>query len=300
MLFSSLGRYPEGTVFLPNGFFHADETLVFSVVQGESWRDQNEDLAYSEFDWLSPQEIRLLSSILLCERSESWRMTIYPISRSQRLIDIDKLDVGSPDAVALVKQLILENGIESESIELQSIIKKCLGSNYTVDDGSDYYDLDRVADYWNNIAPDNYVLARGMTALIKSDMLASHSEFFEEALLPLYIALESSFELVKKRLRDDGVLNPTTNDAAIWLHQHFDKHFGHPLPDAADGYFAEYYRGRIMTMHPASRYGVVPYSPTMHDDVLELRENLRKLFSFFVSGRHDSAFEKIIERHGVF
>jgi hypothetical protein len=49
----------------PNGFFHADEQIAFSVILGDSWRMLDPDIPFSEFDWASPQELRLITSLIL-------------------------------------------------------------------------------------------------------------------------------------------------------------------------------------------------------------------------------------------
>jgi hypothetical protein len=99
-----------------------------------------------------------------------------------------------------------------------------------------------------------------------------------------------SFRLVCSRLRTSGNPNPTAHDAAVWMHETFDKHFGHDQPDAMDRYFEEFYDGRVMTMHPSSRFGDFPYAPAMHDDTMHLRRHLRHVFSFLTIGRLDDDF----------
>ena len=64
MVFEPKGCYPSGTFHVPNGLFHADGEISFSIVEGESWDAINPDAPYSEFNWASPQELRLIASLL--------------------------------------------------------------------------------------------------------------------------------------------------------------------------------------------------------------------------------------------
>jgi DNA-binding FadR family transcriptional regulator len=55
-----------------------------------------------------------------------------------------------------------------------------------------------------------------------------------------------------------------------------------------------------MTFHPASRFGDLPYSPNMHDDIFHLRRWLREVFAYILIGRHDpgqqAAMREYVER----
>ena len=94
--------------------------------------------------------------------------------------------------------------------------------------------------YWAGISIDNYVLLQGIGALIKSDMLASHYEFPEEATVSAFIAMEASFQSIVRKLGMEGVSEPGARDAVRWLFEHFDKPLGFAEP-VVERYFAEFY-----------------------------------------------------------
>lgn len=131
-------------------------------------------------------------------------------------------------------------------------------------------------------------------------MLSRHHEFWEEAIISVYIALEVSFSLVLRRLELEGCPNPTARDAARWLHRHFDQYFGHKAPDATSGYFEEFYEQRIMTLHPASRFGDLPYAPIMHDDLSHLRRSLREILAYLALGVHSTDFYEDVRKNSRF
>ena len=289
LVFEPKGMYPSGTRFVPNGFFHADEKLVFSVVLSESWHTLDPDAPFSEFDWASPQELRLLTSLVLCERAEGAYVRLYPIVRFGPVIDVDRIDLGAAETVQEVKALLLRHVTESGPFGAMSSLSCCKGASYDLVDAASYSFADLLS-VWTRVVPPNHVLMRGVYALIKSDMLSSHYEFSEEAVTSLYIALDASFSMISRRLAGEGVKQPSAHDAAMWVHAHFDAPYGLPPPGATDRYFGEFYEQRVMTLHPASRRGDVPYSPSMHDDIPHLRRALRQIFTYLVLGRHDQGY----------
>jgi hypothetical protein len=299
MLFTPKGRYPGGTWHLPNGFFHADEEITFSVVYGESWEMLDPDMPFSEFRWASPQELRLIASLLLCEVMDFGYMTFYPIVRFDLLLDADDLDLQSPEIVAATRSLLLHEAAQDPDLrnEFRGLTTlRRPRTKYELIDPRNFA-LDRRHEFWQALEKPNYVLLRGVYALMKSDMLCCHYEFSEEAVVSLYIALDASLSLVLRQLEREGRSNPTTHDAAVWVHDHFNANFGHAPPDLADRYFAEFYEQRVMTLHPASRFGDVPYSPTMHDDICFLRPWLRQIFAYLLTGEHDPGYLEALREH---
>jgi len=157
--------------------------------------------------------------------------------------------------------------------------------------------MDRLQEIWDSLAPASYVFLRGMYALMKSDMLARYPEFSEEAIVSLHIALDASFSLVVRRLKQQGVANPSAHDAAVWLHQHFDSQFDLPEPQPTEKYFGEFYDQRVMTMHPGSRFGDLPYAPTTNCDICYLRPQLRRVFAYLLLGHHDPGYLEAVREH---
>jgi hypothetical protein len=234
---------------------------------------------------------------MFCEVTDGPYIAFYPIVRFGPLLDAIDLDLQSSETVANVRSLLLARAgqLESSPYGDFSSMSRCRGE-YELVDPKDYA-LDRLQEFWSALATPNYVLLRGVYALMKSDMLTRHEEFYEEALLSLYIALDASFSLIRRELEKEGFSNPAAHDAAIWLHRHFDAPFGFPAPSSNEKYFSEFFEQRVMTVHPASRFGDLPYSPTMHDDVIYLRRSLRQVFAYLVTARHDSGYLEAVRDH---
>ena len=296
MVFEPMGKYPRGTWHVPNGFFHADEQIAFSVILGDSWEMLDPNMPFSEFDWASPQELRLIASLMLCEVMDGPCMQLYPIVRFGPILDASELDLQSSETLAQIRALLLHHAEQPPSIHNEFRRLASSRTAYNLTDPREFA-LERQHEFWNALSSPNYVLLRGVYALMKSDMLGQHYEFSEEAIHALYIALDASFSLVTRQLKKEGVSNPTAHDARVWIHEHFNAAFGHPPPDAAEKYFGDFYDQRIMTFHPASRFGDLPYSPNVHCDIHHLRCWLREVFAYILSGRHDPGHEEALREY---
>ena len=289
-LFLPRGMYPRGTFCTPDGIFHADEQIVFTVSFGRPWRATAEHLPYSEVDWLLPEVVRLLGSLMMVEKfPEGLRNRFYPLPRSGFVLEEDSIDLTRPETAIQVKDALLRTVRDRFwARRVEQTWRNCLGGAIRLFDPYEL-SIDEYQEYWLNISTANHVLMRGIQALIKSDMLAANEEFQEEAAIATFIALDASFELVLRELRRQGVDNPCARDAGDWLYRVFEEPLG--MFDA-DGlrYFEEFYSQRIQTIHPGSRLGDVPFAPVMVDDYIHLRQSLPGIFGFLIRGRHSSHF----------
>jgi hypothetical protein len=133
-------------------------------------------------------------------------------------------------------------------------------------------------DIYNSIDINDSLVIRGIYTLIKAGMLKSHYQFLEEAIYSLFITMEVSYRLVLRELKSRGIENPTSQDAMTYIHDAFyDIH-------RVDKYFEEYYEGRIMSLHPESRFGVHPHAPLAVDDCYELFNDMIEVYAFLICG----------------
>lgn len=295
-LFLPQGRYPRGTFCSPTGLFHADPDIVFAVTFGPPWHVVGDDLPYSEVDWLLPEAVRLLGSLILTERFTDRRCGFYPLAHSGFVIDQDELELTQPETAVAVKSALLrtvDNRLWAKS-HGDRIWRLCLGRTYSLFDPLDL-EIDQYQRHWVQIDTKNYVLMRALQALVKADMLAAHYEFTEEASIACFIALDASFELVRRHLRGTGIAEPSALDAGDWLFKTFDE----PLGVGSSGmkYFEEFYTQRVRTIHPGSRFGDTPFATVAYDDYIHLRQALPQVLSYLVLGTHSPRFsEEVAER----
>lgn len=292
-VFHPRGQYPRGSLSLPEALYFADDEIAFCVTHTMRWVPGDVEAPYTEMDWVTPDELRLISSVLLCEMESEGRILFYPVHHYSPIVNRQKLDLTRPDTIQALKLLVLDGLRKPEFGYNSETLNQCLRWRYSLIDEAQA-DLTRQADYWRRINPADLLLLRGLSALIKADMLSRYSEFFEEATICCFISLEASFRLILKRLASGGVRDPGSKDAAHWLHEHFDSHTGHAAP--LGRYFEEFYDQRVMTLHPSSRFGDFAYAPLAHDDYYHLRGSLRSIFGYLVSGKHDRGFLEEVER----
>lgn len=295
-LFLPQGRYPQGTFCAPTGLFHADHEIVFSVTFGPPWHVVGDDLPYSEADWLLPDAVRLLGSLILTERFTDRRCGFYPLPHSKFVLDEATIDLTRPETAWAVKLALLrtvENRLWAKR-QVDRIWRQCLGHTFFLFDPYEL-EIDQYQRHWVHIDTKNYVLMRALQSLIKADMLAAHHEFTEEAAIACFIALDASFELVRRHLKASGLVDPSARDAGAWLFKIFDE----PLGVGVDGmkYFEEFYTQRVRTIHPGSRFGDTPFAAVAYDDYIHLRQALPQVLSYLVLGTHTPRFaEEIAER----
>lgn len=293
-VFHPKGQYPRCRITQPNAMFWADDNIVFSVTLGERWQSVDVDMPYTEMDWLTPNELRFLGSIFLCELWDEAKIRFYPVSHYAPVINRKKLDFTKQSTVSDVRDLVLLGLCRPKWTHNAAILQECIKLRYALIP-PDEVGLERQPLFWEKISPKDHVLLRGLSALFKSDMLSCYYEFIEEATISCFIALEASFRLITDQLVAKGHAKPTAKDAALWLHNNFDVHFGLPAP--VEKYFEEFYNQRIMTLHPSSRFGEHLYAPLMVDDLYHLRSSLRSIFAYLVLGKHDRGFIAEMEKH---
>lgn len=185
----------------------------------------------------------------------------------------------------LKKEIFLN--IESEKLWSEPIsVKppKYSGDKYQFSNEAFIPDLfDKI---YTSIDPNDHLLIRGLSALIKSQMLQRHPLFLEEAILTLFVSLEASFRLVLRKLKTDGIKEPTSRDAHNFIDETFNNNkFG------SGKYFEIYYERRIKSMHPESRFGVYPHAPLMADDFYDLYDDLLDVFTYLICGYKSNYYD---------
>lgn len=288
------GSYPRGTFFCDDGFFHAEVDLAFTVVRCSGWRSINEDVPFSEFAWASPAQVRVLGALLFCQTFDGAWIRLYPVVGPELVLVTNELDLAEPATVQMIKERLLLSVKKQRLLpSIPRVPVSLLSEPYHLLDQD--IEMNRFVPSYQRIDPTNFVLMRGLQALVKSDMLGRHEEFGEESVIAAFISLDASFSLVQRELKLEGLANPSAHDAARWLHRNFYEPFGHEPPGELEKYFEEFYDSRISTLHPGNRFGDFPFSPTMWDDAIHLRSQLRQVFSFLVHGKHFKDFEDAVD-----
>lgn len=257
---------------------------------GGSWRRLDAELPFSELRGLSPDTLRLVASLMLCERRDGRRNAFYPETESTPRIDARRLRLDKDDVVGEIRKFLI-NELSNSTDAIRDKLPYRPDRQYELYDSSDLM-LGRLLEFWEALNPADYLILRGMHALMKADMLASHREFHEEATIACFIALDASFSKIQQELVNTGRQNPSAHDVAKWVHTHFNAPFGIAVPGPEDRYFGDLYEQRVMTLHPSSRYGETPVAPLFYGDYMWLRRDLREMFAYLLTRRHGADYHE--------
>ena len=272
-LMSPLGSYPANSYVTGTAAMVIGPEICFSIV-----RVKGEDWSFSEVDSLTPLEIPLLGSILLS--GEAGDPYIYPYPSSRDLL----LETGSEEnldsqCISKCRDFLLEhlrrNRVNARSIDRIHDPPALGGAQYELI-SSQHCDEQRNQVY-RHLEAASPITLRGVSSLVKAHMAWNHDEFREAACIFLWISLDAAHSLILKRLRESGVVNPSSSDAA----KYFDQISGYNTE--WEKFFEDDYENRIRAIHPENRFGAEARPQFLADDFYELNDMLVPLFNFLVS-----------------
>jgi hypothetical protein len=271
-LLSPLGDYPAGEFRNPEASIVVRPDLiamVTSFVRVETPEDY-----YSETEFLSPFEIRLLAAVLLSWDTDSGMFGLYPV-RTDLQRPYTGLDLSSPGVLdGLIEEF---RAFLVKSPPFAEIHRPpCAGGrSYHFNEYSELR-CERQPEIFAAIDVNDHLAVRGLGALIKANMLGCFPEFLENACMSLWIAMDASMHMIQRELKESGMDNPTAKDAGRFLDDAFNW-------EDSNGYFADYYDGRIKTVHPESRFGAYPAAPLYADDFYDLNASLLLVYDFLLT-----------------
>lgn len=271
-LYSPHGFYPRHAVAIPGACLVVRDDLIVSAVQTEPlaahWVGET---PYSELEFLALEETRFLAAIALSVHPDDGMAVTYPLC--------GHVDV----ALGLDDEALLEAAQHYAAPEAEHASRgrtsmlppRFGGPAYRWRDVG--VDVGRVLEVARATQLNDHILIRGLGALLRADMCWQHHEIAEAAVMQLYVALDASFQMVLRTLREQGVTNPSGLDAGALIAEVFN-----PALDTGS-YFEEYYEDRIKTMHPSSRFGVFGVAPLAADNFYHLRHGLIEVYCWLIT-----------------
>jgi hypothetical protein len=273
-VFSPAGYYWRGLFRTPNALYFGGTELVFAACHFDETAHAGD--YYSEFDDPTVEEVLLYAALTLSIGWDGGAVSLYPHPWTEKLPEL--LNLANPKVTDQLGEHILGSEIvPSWQLMTDPPPPQCQG-------GPPYQfrkapmplalqsELLQLAD------PTDHVLVRGLGALLKGRMLLQHQMFALEALYSFYVAMDASFSLICRRLREQGVKNPSALDAGAYLNEAE----GRAYEDYP--YFDDFYADRVRTLHPENRYGVSAYAPVTNCDAHTLFESLREVFRLLILG----------------
>jgi hypothetical protein len=271
-VFSPLGHYPKHPITIPGARLLVREDLIMSAVHVEAPEAHGlGDEHFSELEYLALEETRFLAGIVLAVHPDDGMAYTYP------LYDHADVDFGLDDDALVEAAQQLATRISDHCGLNRSPMPPpvCGGPTYRWREAG--VNVARVLNLVHATDLNDHLLMRGLGALLRADMCWQHREIAETAVIQLYIALDTSFQMVLRLLREDGTPNPTALDAGALIDEIFN-----PGVDTGS-YFEDYYQDRIKTMHPSSRFGVFPVPPLQADDYFFLRHGMVEVYHWLIT-----------------
>jgi hypothetical protein len=250
---SPKGFYPSTPFLNKNAIFipeHA-RSIVYSVTRftKEDWEHH-----YAEMMWAYVSEIRLWASLILSIPEDFGHVCIYPRYEAVLIDDFDfpADDLSDKQCCQNISDMVFNklNGLDygiTAKYEFQSY-----NFNHNIQ-----------TKLYNAINPKLPLLIRGLSFLIKSQIVSRNYLLTEEAALLVYIALEAALRIIRNGLIEQGIKNPSFDQVFEKVKDKFPS--GEDLAD----YFRECYDNRIMIVHPENDFGSYYIPPLQADDFFD-------------------------------
>ena len=270
-LLSPLGRYPANNFCSESAALIISPDICFSIVKAPRG-----DWGFSELDVVAAHEIPLFGSIILA--GVAGTPFLYPYPTAYCVLLESELEEINDQCILECKSFLLQHIQSNETYPSDPFHKPTSlgGMKYDLVPWNSGADVDRL-NILHKLERANPVVLRGVNCLLKARMSFQHGEFAEAACIYLWIALDAAHSLVLKKLREEGVANPTSKDAA----KYFEKISGYETEWA--NFFEDDYEKRIRAIHPDNRFGAETIPEFLADDFIELNSVLIPLFHYFAS-----------------
>lgn len=268
-LMSPLGRYPADSFCSESAALIVSPEICFSIV-----RMRRNTWSATEREVLTELEVPLFGSILLAGKEDEPQFYPYPTSHWV-FLEIDSFE---DRHILECKSSLLER-LQKKMGEHQTDFfhkpPSLGGVQYEFAPSGADDDRRLVLRHLQTVA--NPIILRGVSCLLKAQMAFQHHEFGEAACIFSWIALDAAHSLVLQKLRQSGIANPTSEDAA----RYFEKISGYGTE--WEKFFEDDYENRIRSIHPDNRFGAEAIPQFLADDFYDLNEMLIPLFYFFVT-----------------
>jgi hypothetical protein len=271
-LMSPLGRYPAESLYCGSAALIISPDICFSVThlgRYSGWA--------SEVDPLTPAEIPLFGSVVLGEAGHPY---LYPYPVDAMTFKLPSFAGSINEAIAMDCKSHLVEFIQREHQReyrdaVFAIHKPPLlgGRPYDLVEKLNKTNFEKM---FSKLQKSDRVTQRGVNCLLKARMAFLHPEFGEAGCIYLWIALDAAHSLVLEGLRNKGIQNPSSKDAA----RYFDEWLGDETE--WEKFFEDDYENRIRAIHPANRLEAESIPQFMADDFYDLNDLLIPFFHSLV------------------
>lgn len=120
----------------------------------------------------------------------------------------------------------------------------------------------------------NNILIRGLSHLMKARMIINSDiyHFMEEAILLIYLAIESALSLIRNQMKKEGIINPKIEDIFARISK---KYTG---GDDVTDFFEECNINRVILVHSENKYSSIGIPDLAVDDFYDTCKIIEEFF----------------------
>ncbi|HKY22539.1 MAG TPA: hypothetical protein VJM31_15105 [Vicinamibacterales bacterium] len=274
--FSTLSLLPPQSLLSSSASLIVDPALTFIATRVVRLEE------YYELAWANPEEVALLSSITIGADPDWGKVHLFPV-RWPVLVADEGQDLSEKRTLGrcgsfLKKRLTSLHGTQRALVPWEENPAFLAGRPYQIN-ANIRIGRETQAGLLSLIDVNDHLMVRGLSHLLKTAMLKCMSRtFVDTACMELYVAMEATLEIILRKLRANGLRNPSNKDASDYLLQAVGA--SHRL----DRYYEQYYEDRIKALHPNSRFGPASFTPLYVDDLYMLYDDLLGTIEFLITG----------------
>lgn len=267
----SRGHYPAFEIKTPGHVYCATESLTWMAVTQPALP---EDWEFPERVILLPEEIRLLSAILLSE-PDPWNNGFPGLDRGESV----SLQVPIGERGLLEPGMFARLEAEAAQLALPTVLREhAAGSapRFNVYDGCSQSDA---ASLIENIDPQDQLLLAGLARLLGASRLISFADELEEGAIALFISMGAALEFIRLHIA-------STQGVSDVPHKAVSEYLTITFPHGAEiaEYFEARHEERIISVHPANRFGEFWAPPLMVGDIYHLQKSLFGVYRHILLG----------------
>lgn len=263
----SRGHYPAFAIETPGHVYCATESLAWMAVTQPALP---EDWEFPERALLLPEEIRLLGSILLSE-PDPWNNGFPGLDRGESVslqVPVGERGLLEPGMLA---------SLEAEAARLAlPMVAAGSPTRFSVYDGCSHSDA---LSLLKKIDTQDQLLLAGLARLLGASRLISFADELEEGAIALFISMGAALEFIRLHIASTRGVSDVPHSA---VSEYLTSTFPHGAEIAE--YFEARHEERIISVHPANRFGEFWAPPLMVGDIYHLQKSLFGVYRHILLG----------------
>lgn len=210
-IYSPRGTYWRRSFTRPDAVYMNEGDLIWTATVFDDKWQEDPDEYYSELDLLKLEEVRLISALTLPLAHDAGTVTFHPMPG--QVLFAETLDLSLRAAQKQIGETLRAKVQPKLKLDDYLRLPPALGGSHPYRIREDDLSCSLQTRMYEGIQTSNHLLIRGLNGIIRYGMLKEYGLFLEEAVSALYVSMDASFSLIRRRLIGEGVQNPSAQDA---------------------------------------------------------------------------------------